>query len=87
MPRASKSSVPLALEMVTAQFSGPLSWSSLTLRGPDFRDRDRKVPHVSRAGFPQQGPISSGVFVTLSQPTSPGVSWAEPPFTSSPVRL
>ena len=32
MPRASKSSVPLALQMVTAQYLGPLSWSSLFFR-------------------------------------------------------
>ena len=32
MPRASKSSVPLALQMVTVQYSGPLSWSSLFFR-------------------------------------------------------
>ena len=40
-----------------------------------------------QGGFPQQGPISSGVFITWSQPTSPGVSWAELPNTSSPVHL
>ena len=50
MPQASKSSVPLALLMVTAQYSGPLSLSSLNLWGPDLWDRDCRVPCIFRAG-------------------------------------
>ena len=87
MPWASESSMPLALQMVTAQYSGPLLLSSLDLLGPDLRDRDCRVPHIFRVGFPQQGLISSGVFITWSQPMSPIVSWAELPNASSPVHL
>ena len=50
MPRASESSVPLALLMVTVQYSGPLSLSSLDLQGPDLWDRDCRVSRVFRAG-------------------------------------
>ena len=85
MPRASESSMPLALQMFMAQISGPLSY--LGLRGPDIWDRDHKVLHIFRAGFPQQEPVL-GFFVTSLPPTSPVVRWVElPNALLSPVHL
>ena len=78
MPRASESSMPLALQMFTAQISGPLLVSYLSLQGPDIWDRDCKVLHIFRAGFPQQEPVLH-FFVTSLPPTYPIVSWAELP--------
>ena len=87
MPRASESSVPLALQMFTAQALSPLSLSYLGLRGPDLWDRDCRVLHFFRAGFPQRE-LALGFFVTSSLPTSPVVSWAElPNALLSPVHL
>ena len=87
MPQASESSVPLALQMFTVQISGPLLLSYLGLRGPDIWDRDCKVLHVFRAGFPQQE-LVLGFFVTSLPPSSPVVSWAElPNALLSPVHL
>ena len=87
MPRASESSMSLALQMFTVQISGPLLLSYLGLQGPDIWDRDCKVLHAFRAGFPQQEPVL-GFFVTSLPPTSPVVSWAELPNTLlSPVCL
>ena len=87
MPWASESSVPLALQMFTAQISGPLSLSYLGLWGPDIWDRDSKVLHIFREGFPQQEPVL-GFFITSLPPTSPVVSWAElPNALLSPVHL
>ena len=87
MPWASESSVPLALQMFTVQISGPLSLSYLGLWGPDIWDRDHKVLHVFRAGFPQQE-LVLGFFITSLPPMSPVVSWAElPNALLSPVHL
>ena len=79
--------MPLALQMFTAQISGPPSLSYLGLWGHDFWDRDCRVPHFFRAGFPQQGPVL-GFFITSLLPTSPVVSWEElPNALLSPVHL
>ena len=87
MPQASESSMLLALQMFTVQISGPLLLSHLGLWGPDIWDRDCKVLHVFRAGFPQQE-LVLGFFVTSLPPTSPVVSWAElPNALLSPVHL
>ena len=86
MAQASESSMPLALQMFIVQISGPLLLSYLSLQGPDIWDRDCKVLHVFRAGFPQQEPVLG--FITSLPPTSPVVSWAELPNTLlSPVHL
>ena len=87
MPQASESSMPLALQMFTAQIFIPLLLSYLGLRGPDFWDRDCRVSHSFRAGFPQWE-LGLGFFITSSLPTSPDVSWAEVPHALlSPVHL
>ena len=71
MPLASKSSMPLAPQLFTAQIFISPSTSHLGLWGPDLSDGNCRVSHFSRAGLPQQGLIPSGAFVTCSQPMSP----------------
>ena len=74
MPRASESSVPLAPQKFTAQFSVALSPSYLSLWGADFWDREYWIPHSLQVDFLGENQSSA----SLSQPMSPDVSWAEP---------
>ena len=58
MPRASESSVPLALQLLTVQIFISPSMSHLGLRGSDLSDGNCKVSHFSRAGLPWRELIS-----------------------------